>query len=177
MDPRRPSPLPGAPGRTQARAVLDPIRRASLTAALVLLPLAVAGCAAGGDRFTEADPAGFWAGLWHGLILAFTFVISLFTDSVRVYEFANSGALYDLGFVLGVCIFFGGSCKAKKPKSKARREKEREWAEISETLEERIRTGIKRWLEESGQEDKEWQELGEKIEEKIKRELRRWAEK
>jgi hypothetical protein len=98
---------PGSPG---AGGVADRLPRAAMIAGLVLPPLlALGGCAAGGARFTAAAPAGFWAGLWHGLILAFTFVISLFTDSVQVYEAANTGGWYDFGFVLGVCIFFGGS--------------------------------------------------------------------
>jgi hypothetical protein len=86
-------------------------RTAPALALLVLLALllaTVAGCAAGDRRF-DARPAGFWAGLWHGLICVIAFVISLFSDGVRVYEAHNSGHLYDLGFLLGAMIFFGGS--------------------------------------------------------------------
>lgn len=57
---------------------------------------------------TGEDPAGFWLGLWHGIILIVTFVISLFTDEVSIYEAANSGNWYDFGFVLGVMISLGG---------------------------------------------------------------------
>jgi hypothetical protein len=53
--------------------------------------------------------AGFWKGLWHGFILLFTFVVSLFNDGVHVYEAHKSGHLYDPGFVLGAMVFFGGS--------------------------------------------------------------------
>lgn len=109
---QRPSSAVGSarPGSPRAAAAPEPLLRAALNAGLVLLPLlALGGCAAGGGRFTAADPARFWAGLWHGLILAFTFVVSLFTDGVQVYEAANTGGWYDFGFVLGVCIFFGGS--------------------------------------------------------------------
>lgn len=77
--------------------------------ALVLL----AGCAAGPNDLTgtaaaDGDVAGFWLGLWHGFIALFTFVISLFTDSVSVYEVHNNGGWYDFGFILGVMFFFGG---------------------------------------------------------------------
>ena len=53
--------------------------------------------------------AGFWQGLWHGVIAPVTFFISLFTDRVNIYEVVNSGNWYDFGFVLGAGILFGGS--------------------------------------------------------------------
>jgi hypothetical protein len=58
---------------------------------------------------TEAEPANFWAGLWHGLIMPITFIISLFDPGVRVYEAKNNGRWYEFGFVLGASATFGGS--------------------------------------------------------------------
>ena len=55
-----------------------------------------------------ARSAGFLAGLWHGLLFPLTFVISLFTPDVRIYETNNSGRWYDFGFVLGASISAGG---------------------------------------------------------------------
>lgn len=52
--------------------------------------------------------AGFWLGLWHGIIAPVTFLISLFTDNVNIYEVHNNGNWYDFGFVLGAGILFGG---------------------------------------------------------------------
>ncbi len=52
-----------------------------------------------------AAPAGFWVGLWHGIVSPFAFVIGLFTPNIRIYETKNNGKWYDFGFVLGV-----GSC-------------------------------------------------------------------
>ena len=52
-----------------------------------------------------ADPAGFFAGLWHGVISPLTFIVSLFDDGVAIYELNNRGGWYDLGFLMGV----GGS--------------------------------------------------------------------
>jgi hypothetical protein len=75
-----------------------------------LLILVLTSCVAGNERF-DADPAGFWVGLWHGFISLFTFIISLFNDSVKVYEIANKGHLYDLGFILGIMFFYGGGSK------------------------------------------------------------------
>lgn len=148
---------------------------------MVLLILLLVSCAPGNVKF-DNSPAGFWVGLWHGCISFFTFVISLFSDKVTIYETANTGGWYNFGFILGIAIFWGGSCKSGcKPKKKKMEEKE--WDEIAEKVEVKIRKGIKKWLDESDAEDKskkrskEWKEIGKKIEEKIKRELRNWAEK
>jgi hypothetical protein len=73
----------------------------------LLLPVLLTGCAAGNDMFVER-PAGFWAGLWHGLIVVITLIISLFTDKVHIYEVNNTGFWYDLGFVIGAMIALGG---------------------------------------------------------------------
>jgi hypothetical protein len=72
--------------------------------------LILTSCAAGNERF-DMDPAGFWAGLWHGLISLVTFIISLFNSDVAIYEVNNSGWPYNLGFILGIMIFYGGSSK------------------------------------------------------------------
>ena len=74
--------------------------------------LAVAGP---GSRYSVpgANPAGFWAGFWHGLICPITFVVSLFTTDVRIYEVHNRGRWYDFGFILGASgAFAGGGSRA-----------------------------------------------------------------
>lgn len=88
-------------------------RRAAWLVAGCLLVLLFTACAPGenplvGTAPPERQPAGLLLGLWHGVIAPFTFVISLFTDSVNVYEVHNVGAWYDLGFVLGAGILLGG---------------------------------------------------------------------
>jgi len=75
--------------------------------------LLLAACAAGvnpeaGVSSPNGDVAGFWLGLWHGIIAPVTFVISLFTDNVNLYEVHNNGNWYDGGFVVGAGILFGG---------------------------------------------------------------------
>lgn len=55
-------------------------------------------------RETNAKPAAFWAGFWHGLLINVTFLVSLFTSKVRIYETLNKGRLYDLGFLLGIWL-------------------------------------------------------------------------
>jgi hypothetical protein len=72
-------------------------------------------CAPGNIQFDEA-PAGFLAGLWHGFISLFTFIISLFTNEVGIYEVNNSGWSYNLGFILGIMIFYGGGTKGSSRK-------------------------------------------------------------
>ena len=55
-----------------------------------------------------ARPAGFWAGLWHGLICPIVFIVSLFVPGVRIYEVNNRGLLYDFGFLLGASSSLAG---------------------------------------------------------------------
>ena len=89
----------------------------------VLAVCLLAGCAAGTNPTVDVldaggKSAGFWSGLWHGLISCITFIISLFSDNVNIYEVHNSGNWYDFGFMLGVSIIFGGGARGAKWKSK-----------------------------------------------------------
>lgn len=59
-------------------------------------------------KVADANPAGFWAGLWHGLVSPVTFIVSLFNPNVRIYETTNRGRLYDFGFIIGISGAFGG---------------------------------------------------------------------
>lgn len=81
---------------------------------LLAVTMLLAGCA---DHVTfeqeaKISPVGFWFVLWHGLILPFSFILSLFDNSVTVYAIYNNGLWYNLGFVIGVSSIFGGSVKA-----------------------------------------------------------------
>ena len=42
---------------------------------------------------------GFWGGTWHGIISGFSFIGSLFDNSIRVYAVNNNGHWYDFGFI------------------------------------------------------------------------------
>jgi hypothetical protein len=64
----------------------------------------------------EGSIAGFWLGLWHGIISPVTFVISLFNTRINIYEVHNNGGWYNFGFILGASIIFGGSGKASSRK-------------------------------------------------------------
>ena len=82
-------------------------KRLFFVSIILVTVLLLAGCAAGTNPTVDvldADgkSAGFWSGLWHGVISPVTFIISLFSDNVNVYEVYNSGNWYDFGFILGV---------------------------------------------------------------------------
>lgn len=54
------------------------------------------GCAAGpnpamGTPAVDGNIAGFWLGLWHGMISPITFIVSLFESGVHFYEVHNNG--------------------------------------------------------------------------------------
>jgi hypothetical protein len=74
---------------------------------LAAILLAASGCASQPPSDAPGAP-GFFMGLLHGFIALFSFVASWFTD-VRIYAVPNSGVWYDLGYLLGVSAFFGGS--------------------------------------------------------------------
>jgi uncharacterized membrane protein len=79
--------------------------------------VALAGCAARANPVANTPGAdgvvaGFWQGLWHGIICVITFIISLFDPSVGVYEVHNNGAWYNFGFVLGILTVGGGGGRA-----------------------------------------------------------------
>ena len=66
------------------------------------------------EDYITSSPYGFWGGLWHGLILPFAWIGSLFSDNIAIYAYNNNGGWYDFGFVLGVGgLSFGGG-KASK---------------------------------------------------------------
>lgn len=60
------------------------------------------------------NPYGFLSGLLHGLILPFSFIVSLFDGDTVIYSAFNVGGWYDFGFVLGASIVLGGSGNASK---------------------------------------------------------------
>ena len=90
------------------------MRRKALFVALFFLGLLMlAGCAPGpnpveGIADEGGQVAGFWHGLWHGIIAPITWIISLFSENVGMYEVHNNGGWYNLGFVLGASIILGG---------------------------------------------------------------------
>ena len=95
--------------------------RGRLAVLVVLVALLLAACAAGPNPGVSqtAGSAGFWLGLWQGFITPVTFVISLFTDHVNIYEVHNNGNWYDFGYVLGLSCAFGGAARSGAAASRA----------------------------------------------------------
>jgi hypothetical protein len=144
--------------------------------AFVLL-LLITGCTAGGERFTADNPATFWMGLWHGIIAVFAFIISLFNQSVTIYEINNTGAWYNFGFLLGlIAVWGGGSCSTacKKKKTPEETLKEQEWKQVEQKVEAKLKRKIREWVD--SDEDEDWDEVGKKLEDKIKEKIKNWAE-
>ncbi|MFW5847508.1 MAG: hypothetical protein ACOCVF_01125 [bacterium] len=72
---------------------------------LTLVVVLFSGCAdvsPHAETCVTSDPYGFWGGLWHGLILPFSWIGSLFSDNIAIYALDNNGGWYDFGFFLGV---------------------------------------------------------------------------
>lgn len=146
----------------------------------VLLPffLLLSSCAAGNPQFSQEAPAGFWWGIWHGIISVISLIVHIFNENVAVYETHNTGGWYDFGFLLGVIFVWSGSCHVNC-KSVEKRQREKEWDEVGQKVEKKVMRKLQKWAEEedAGDADKKWEEIGEKVEEKLKRKIREWAEK
>lgn len=157
-------------------------RRSSKLLLFIPFVVLLTSCAAGNEQFTADTPAGFWYGLWHGVISFISLVVHLFNETVMVYERNNSGGWYDFGFLLGVIFVWGGGCHVRC-KSAERKKRDKEWEEIGNKVELKVMRNLKNWAddEEGPGRDavnrQEWDEVCKKVEKKIKRKLRDWAEK
>ena len=147
---------------------------------LMLIPfvLLLSSCTAGDVQFTQDNPAGFWYGLWHGIIAFISLIIHIFNENVAVYEINNTGGWYDFGFLSGVILIWGGSSHVTC-KSAVNKKHDKEWDEIGDKVETKVMRRLKEWAEdeEDADSDKDWDEIGEKVEKKLKRKIREWAEK
>lgn len=81
---------------------------------LILIAVTIVSCTAGPNQLQgtpdeDGRIAGFWQGFWHGMISPITFILSLLTDNVYVFDVHNNGGWYVFGFLLGASITFGGS--------------------------------------------------------------------
>jgi len=90
----------------------------ALSAVLLLagVVLVATGCA-DAENIQESltgHTYGFWGGLWHGMIVPFAFIGSLFSDAITVYAVNNNGGFYDFGFCLGIGALSGGASSSTK---------------------------------------------------------------
>lgn len=139
----------------------------------IFMSMIAVSCAAGDPQFSEESPAGFWQGLWHGMIAVITFFISLFSDTVKIYEANNNGGWYDFGFLMGVTVVWGGS-SGKAVKLKGERRAKGGEPGAQEEWETRFYESCRDWAKE--EDDQEWIEISQKVEKKLKRKLKEWAE-
>ncbi|MCK5020899.1 MAG: hypothetical protein KAS32_28015 [Candidatus Peribacteraceae bacterium] len=89
-------------------------RNKTILVVLMVCILSLTGCADNIQVTTSLDPVGFWYGLWHGMILPFAWIISLFSDSTAIYAVYNNGGWYDFGFFLGVGSLGGCSTTTRR---------------------------------------------------------------
>jgi len=95
------------------------LSRALLVGLILLIAVLSWSCAPGPNAMEKTadaggNVAGFWKGVWHGLISPVTFIISLFTKDIRFYEIHNNGGWYNFGFVLGAGLFLSGGIFGRK---------------------------------------------------------------
>lgn len=82
--------------------------------ALVILMISACAPAPPVPLEVAEDVPGFLSGLWHGLIIFFSFIGSLFDDDIGIYAAVNNGGWYDFGFFLGVGAIFGSGVSSTR---------------------------------------------------------------
>ena len=73
-------------------------------------------------------PPGFLWGLWQGCIAPVAFIVSLFSDTVRIYALPNAGRWYDFGFMIGIGGFTHGAWHGSTRRKRLRVRDERDTA-------------------------------------------------
>lgn len=81
---------------------------------LAMLLTVLSGCVPGDGSSSEAKPAGFFWGIWHGWIAPFSLIYSIFNKSVGIYEVYNVGFWYNLGYYMAIISGFGGLALSRK---------------------------------------------------------------
>ena len=103
------------------------MKKLGIQVVIVVAAMALVSCAAGPNgqvdiANAEGLVAGFWRGLWHGVIAPITFLISLFSSHVQMYEVHNNGGWCNFGFLVGVTSVHGGG--------QAARSRSRKWGQV-----------------------------------------------
>ena len=86
----------------------------------LIVLIALVGCVPGDGKHTEANPAGFFWGIWHGWIAPISLIWGLFDSAIRLYEPHNTGWWYDVGFYIAVISGFGGISLSRRKRSKVK---------------------------------------------------------
>lgn len=86
------------------------MKRLFNTIFVLLIVVLFTSCADAVDVVYVDEPYGFFSGIWHGLIIWFSFIGSLFSDDIAIYAVNNTGGWYDFGFLIGLGgLIFGSS--------------------------------------------------------------------
>lgn len=83
----------------------------------VLAAVLLTGCADVSPNVQQCvtvDAYGFWGGMWHGMIIWFSFIGSWFSDDIAVYAYNNTGGWYNFGFLMGIGSSASGAYKTLK---------------------------------------------------------------
>ena len=73
---------------------------------LILISVLLVSCAPEGY---ESKEAGFFSGIWHGMIVIFSLIGKLFGADIGIYAEHNTGFTYWLGFIIGIGGLGGGA--------------------------------------------------------------------
>jgi hypothetical protein len=81
-----------------------------------MLVLLLTGCIPGDGARDINNPAGFFGGVWHGMIAPISLIGSFFNRRLSIYEVNNTVFWYDLGFYLAIAgeLYGGGSAGKRK---------------------------------------------------------------
>jgi hypothetical protein len=73
---------------------------------LTLIVLLIGGfLASNAFGYVGYDRAGFWMGLWQGIISPITITLHVFSDGIKFYESNNNGFWYNIGyFIPAICL-------------------------------------------------------------------------
>jgi hypothetical protein len=91
--------------------------------ALLIVISFLFACIPGDGKASTDDPAGFFSGIWHGWLAPVSLVFGIFNNNIRVYESANTGWWYDLGFYMAIISGFGGISLSRNKFNKKRKDR------------------------------------------------------
>jgi hypothetical protein len=138
-------------------------KRYMMLLCLLIVCILLVGCAPGNDRWDPSliteepgmvtvNMAGFWAGLWHGFIIVITFIVSLFTHEVGIYEVNNNGWPYNLGYLIGICIAMSWAGRMGRKRKRLRKS---EVDDIADKVSEKVKKGVEETMGQARKEDPE----------------------
>ena len=94
-------------------------KKVLLLVLILTMVMFLSSCVPGDGKNTSDNPAGFLWGIWHGWLAPVSLILSLFKDSIRIYEVANTAFWYDFGFYISIISGFGGLSLFRKAKKKS----------------------------------------------------------